>query len=318
MGTRQLPLFESANGREHRLTGHSALMDAVPPFQAYLRSEGKTQNTLISFTSDVRVLSEFFGPDMPLGKISTVRLNEFLHWLEHGRGVPCSRKSYARRVTTLKVFFKWLQEDQVRRDNPAEPILQRSGPAPLQTILTEAEIEQLLDYTEGLCFAEKPDSRPYVLFKLLLDTGIKKSETVQLTPEDIERTNPNHPLLTIRHKNRQNVFQERRIPLDPEWPDALDRYLREHKPKGGRIFDCTARNLEYVLTDAAKAAGVESRVSFEILRWTCAVRDYRNGIGLETLREKMGLSKISWRETSQKIMKLAAGELMEAMEEADD
>ncbi|GIK63212.1 MAG: hypothetical protein BroJett018_10060 [Chloroflexota bacterium] len=315
MGARQLPLFESADGREHRLTGRSTLAEAVVPFQAYLRGEGKTQNTLISFTSDMRVLTEFFGPDMALGKISTARLNEFLHWLEHGRGIPCSRKSYARRVTTLKVFFKWLQEDQVRRDNPAEPILQRSGPAPLQAILTEAEIEQMLTYCESLAHAEKPDSRPYVLFKLLLDTGIKKSETVQMTVNDIERTNPRQPMLVIGHKNRQNIFQERRIPLDPTWPAMLERYLTEHKPKGGRIFDCTARNLEYVLTDTAKAAGIASRMSFETLRWTCAVRDYRAGMGLETLREKMGLSKISWRETSQKIMRLAAGETMEELAE---
>ena len=49
-----------------------------------------------------------------------------------------------------------------------------------------------------------------------------------------------------------------------------------------------------------------SRVSFEMLRWMCAVRDYQRGMDLETLREKMGLSRISWRETSDKIFRLAA------------
>jgi hypothetical protein len=46
-------------------------------------------------------------------------------------------------------------------------------------------------------------------------------------------------------------------------------------------------------------------VSFEILRWTSAVRDYRRGVDLDDLREKMGLSRISWRETSDKIVRLA-------------
>jgi hypothetical protein len=42
------------------------------------------------------------------------------------------------------------------------------------------------------------------------------------------------------------------------------------------------------------------QVGFETLRWTCAVRDFRNGMPEEQLRQKLGLSKISWRETSEK------------------
>ena len=55
--------------------------------------------------------------------------------MEHGRGVPCSRKTYARRVTTLKVFFKWLHEIGAIPHDPARAVLQRSGPAPLAVIL---------------------------------------------------------------------------------------------------------------------------------------------------------------------------------------
>ncbi len=84
----------------------------------------------------------------------------------------------------------------------------------------------------------------------------------------------------------------------------LDEYLEQYQPPD-TIFDCTARNLEYILHDVATAAGIEGKVSFEILRWTSAVRDYRRGVDLDELREKMGLSRISWRETSDKIIRLA-------------
>ena len=57
--------------------------------------------------------------------------------------------------------------------------------------------------------------------------------------------------------------------------------------------------------DLAALAGIANGVSFEQLRWTCAVRDYRNGMPPERLREKLGLSLISWRETLPKIQKLA-------------
>ena len=48
-----------------------------------------------------------------------------------------------------------------------------------------------------------------------------------------------------------------------------------------------------------------AQVGFETLRWTSAVRDFRTGVPEDRLRQKMGLTKISWRETREKIYKLA-------------
>jgi acetyl-CoA synthetase len=97
--------------------------------------------------------------------------------------------------------------------------------------------------------------------------------------------------------------------LNPEFSRWAERDINCTKQEEYRqtetIFDCTARNLEYVLHDAASGAGITTKVSFETLRWTCAVRDYQRGMDMDQLREKMGLSRISWRETSDKITRLA-------------
>lgn len=302
MATRQLPLFPA--GSEHALTRHSPLGDAVPPFLEHLRQEGSSPHTISAFASDMRLVTEFFGETMVLDQFTTTLLNRFMDWIERGRGVPCSRKSYARRVTTLKVFFKFLKSEHVMPDDPAAALLQRSGAAPLQPILTDAGIERLLAQTAVLRLADQPDARPDLLLRLLLDTAIKKSECMQLKPEHIARDDPSNPILIIRHKKPGNVYKERKIALDPDWLNVLDEYMEQYTPPD-TIFDCTARNLEYILGDIAAAAGVEGKVSFEILRWTSAVRTYRRGMDLEELREKMGLSRISWRETSDKIARLA-------------
>ena len=63
--------------------------------------------------------------------------------------------------------------------------------------------------------------------------------------------------------------------------------------------------MEYVLDNAARLAGLES-VSFEMLRWTCAVHDYKAGMLPDTLRQKLGLSKITWQEASENLKKLAS------------
>lgn len=303
MTAKQLPLFPGSG--EHTLTRNSPLSEAVPPFLDHLRAEGRSVHTIAAFSSDLNLLCEFSGDATPLKSFTTTRLNQFMEWIEHGRGAPCSRKSYARRVTTLKVFFKFLKVERVIPSDPAAALLQRSGAAPLQPVLPEEDVRRLLEHTQSLRSADKPDARPDLLVRLLLDTAIKKSECMALTPGHIHRDNPAEPYLVIRHRKPSNVYKERNIALDPEWLAVLDEYLEQYQPKE-TLFECTARNLEYVLGDAAKGAGIEGKVSFEVLRWTSAVRDYRRGMDMDQLREKMGLSRISWRETGDKIVQLAA------------
>jgi integrase/recombinase XerD len=188
--------------------------------------------------------------------------------------------------------------------DPAKAVLQRSGPAPLATILTADELDAALMYARGLRRGEKPDPRPVMLLRLILDTGIKKSEAVSLRQEHIDRTNRQEPIVLIKHKAR-TVYRERRIALDPEWMGLLDEYLAQYQPKEGLIFDCTARNLEYVLADIAEEAGLLTKISFEMLRWMCGVRDYRQGMEPSQIRDKLGLSEASWVETFAKIKILA-------------
>ncbi len=302
VNNRQMPLFHNQPASVADLNKYTQFRYTVSLFQDYLIKEGKSEYTVKAFTSDLQLLAENAGDDTPVGDFNTQSLNVFLDWLENGRGVPCSRKSYARRVTTLKVYFKWLHTLNVIPLDPAKAILQRSGPAPLAQILSPQAIEQVLAEARSLRRGDKPDPRPETLFRLLLDTGIKKGETVKLKREHIERDTP--PIMTIKHKVR-NVYKERKIELQPDWLLLLDEYLAQYQPRQDLIFDCTARNLEYVLADLATGADLP-KISFEMMRWTCAVRDYRAAMDPDALRDKLGLSEASWVETHSKIKRLVA------------
>lgn len=309
---RQLPLFTLKPKSAGDLSGQTPLKYALPFFQAFLYKEGKSEYTVTSFNSDLSLFADYIGDETPLGKFTTDGLNEFLRWMEHERGVPCSRKTYARRVTTLKVFFKWLTDNNYIDFDPAFALVQRSGPAPLSLILSPEQIEAALAYATLLRLGKKPDARPELLFRLILDTGIKKGETAALELEHIDRTNPRAPMLTIRHASAKNVYKERKIALDPAWLALLDEYCSQYR-LDKLLFTCTARNLEYILEDVGKGAEIPFKVSFEIMRWTCGVRDYNAGMEPYAIRDKLGLSDISWRETFQKIRRLA-GEDVEAYE----
>ena len=222
---------------------------------------------------------------------------------EHGRGVACSRKTYARRVTSLKVYFKWLKAIGALAHDPAQAILQRSGPAPLSQALTPDDEKAAIVAAQGMKKGEEHDHRPELLFQLLLETGIKKSEAGRLTIKDFDHSNPEQPVIYIRHKTK-DVYKERRIAITPRLYDVYEEYKAQYLPKEA-IFTCTTRNLEYILTDIGEQADIPFKLSFEVMRWTCATRDYRAGLDEETIREKLGLSRTSWYETSAKIKRLS-------------
>ena len=63
--------------------------------------------------------------------------------------------------------------------------------------------------------------------------------------------------------------------------------------------------VEYLLEDIGKDAGLTKHLSFAMCRWTCFVKDYVEGVPLEVIRSKMGVSQVQWREIFNKIKVLS-------------
>lgn len=288
------------------LRADSSLAAAVTAFDEYMLRKGFSENTIKAFRNDLKIVQQFLGETTLLHQVTTEHLNEFLEWLQHGRGTPCSAKTLARRITTLKVFFGWLHGVGVLGTDPAEPILQQPARPPLPTILRDDEINRLLRTAQNYLWDRlKPDARPYLLISLLLQTGMKKAECARLLVSQIDTSHPSNVELAIYYPEEENTHKNRTIGLHPSITNVLTQYLEQYKPEN-HLFECTPRNLEYVLDEVGKKAGITRlQIGFETLRWTCAVRDYRMGMPEERLRHKLGLSKISWRETREKIFQLA-------------
>jgi len=314
MSVDQLPLFPQKGvkgqygppvAETSPLGKESSLSAAIGGFHEYMIREGFTENTIKAFRGDLHILTKYLGATRPIGQIGTKDLNDFLSYLLYYRGVPCNLKSYSRRLTTLKVFFSWLAEEGIIPRDPAAPVVHQRVSTPLPQILYDSHIEQILEVTQRLRQAEKPDVRPHLLITLILQTGIKKGECMAIKLNHIDLSNPTAPVLYIRYANPKMRHKERKLSLSADFSTLLQEYIAQYHPKEN-LFECTARNLEYVLHDVAQLAGLADGISFEALRWTCAVRDYKAGMPSEKLRQKLGLSRISWQETSEKIAKLAS------------
>lgn len=294
------PLKTSAH-----ITSQSNLSPTIKAWTIYLEDQGNSPNTVKAFTSDMRLLATYLPPDKRLGDIATTDINNFLEWMQTGRGVPCSPKTLSRRITSIKAFFRWLATNGVLLIDPAEKVVQKSVLSPLPTVLTPSEVEDVLQAADAHRIKTKPDVRSYALVDLLLQTGIKKGECLALSPNHVDLESPSGPLLFVRYANPQHRYKERKISLTESWVSVFDEYKSQYE-LSDRLFPWSPRRLEYLLEDLSNEAGLEKHLSFDMCRWTCALTDWNAGVEHDKIRQKLGISKVQWREVSMKLGKLSA------------
>lgn len=288
------------------ISSSSLVGPTIKAWRIYLEDQGVSPHTVKAFSSDMKLLAGYLPPDRAVGEVSTSDLNLFLDWLQNGRGVACSPKSLARRITSVKAFFRWLHQYGALLIDPAEKVPQRSVISPLPVVMSEQETQAILDAAGKHRIAAKPDARPLALVSLLLDTGIKKGECLALNLNHLELDAPDGPQLFVRYASPQNRYKERKIALAESWIEVYHEYAAQYDIKD-RLFPWSQRRLEYLLEDLSLEAGLDKHVSFDMCRWTGALNDWRSGLEHDKIRQKLGVSKIQWREISMKLAHLSKG-----------
>ena len=286
------------------ITDQTSLLPALGAWEIYLNDQGRSPYTVKSFLNDLNLLANYLPPGRTVGSITTRELNNFFGWLQNGRGVPCSPKSLSRRITAIKAFFRWLQRSGSLPSDPAEKVLQQSVISPLAEVLTEAEHKKVLEVADAYRTAKKPDARSAALLSLLLATGIKKGECLAIHVNHIDLQAPDGPILFVRYASAANRYKERKIELPADWVTIYQEYLAQYQPRE-TVFPWSPRRLEFLLEDIGKEAGLAKHLSFDMCRWSCALDDWLAGVDRDLIRQKLGISKIQWREISLKLRQLA-------------
>lgn len=281
------------------------LQPAIQAWKYFLRDQGRSHHTLKAFEADMMLLEEFMPTDKQIGQISTKELEDYLTWLEKDRGVSCSPKTLSRRITSLKSFFRWLSQNAVVSVDPAEKLIQKTVTSPLPTVLTAQELKIALEAADSIRTSASADPRPYVLMLLVLETALKKGECLNLKTNHLEISNPEEAYVFVRYPNQRYRFKERKISVSPEWVDAYNQYAEKYQIKD-QVFPWSQRRLEYLLEDVTNAAKMDKHISFDMLRWTSALNDFSNGVEQDKIRQKLGISKIQWREVKSKLRNLAS------------
>jgi integrase/recombinase XerD len=322
----QLPLFSTPDTEDEvaaaptpqlGLNSGASLHAAILAWREHLERERSPTNTVKAFVGDLNLAAQFVGAFKNVGQVATRDLDNWLQWQRTNK--KCSPKTYSRRITSLKSFFRWLHQTGALASDPAAPLIQQSVISPLPEVLSGTEVAAAIEGARAIWYGPSSNPAPYVILQLVLQTGIKKGECLALEPNHVDLSNPDDPVLWVRHRDPRHRYKERKLKLDasllPAFQAYLDYragYLARSAPgskaaqRADRLFPWSPRRLEYWLQDISREAGLSKQISFDMCRWTCAVRDARAGLDDTHIRQKLGLSKIQWREIGMKLRKLTA------------
>lgn len=275
---------------------------ALREYAVHLDKRPIADNTRKAFWGDVRLFERYLQPDadQPAPLLAQIRSDDVRGFLDHEerRRRAASPKSLERRLTSLKVFFRFLRERGYIVLDPADGVPYKPLVDPLPELLTDEQADRALQAARQYSEEERLDIRPLAVIMLILETGIKKSECMALTVQDVVRE---PRAVEIRYAKKHLKFKERTLPISAECSAVLDQNIERYR-LSGKLFPCTSRNLEYLLTGKiAQRAGLPT-LTFEMLRWTCAMRDFRTGaLHDDQLQHKYGLSPIGWTEMAAKL-----------------
>jgi integrase/recombinase XerC len=291
--------------------------DAIRAFMTFLELERHASHeTVRSYVSDLRQFQAFMRAEHPSRlalnpvTVKTESIRAYLHWLDRKRE---KSTSMARKLASLRSFFRYLQRVGLVVLNPAEAIRTPKQPKHLPRVLTKDDAAALMEFP-----AEQAGGalRDRALLETLYSTGARVSELVGINLEDLHVS---EGLAHLRGKGRK----ERIVPIGDVALRAILAYLNQQplmvsrdqkttkripspvfrNSRGGRL---TTRSVARIVARYSnRLAG--GPVSPHTLRHSFATHLLDEGADLRSIQEMLGHASLS---TTQKYTHLATDQIL--------
>lgn len=309
----------------------------IERFVDYLRFErNASPATIRDYQADLLQFQEFLTPPgeatMPLNRVDHRVIREFVGWLYDRK---MARPTIARRLATLRTFFKFCVREKYTKTNPAALVSSPKLPKRLPQVLTAEEMNGFLD---SLASVPVPGAGPghgtatdrearlilkrdRAILELLYASGLRVSELVGINLSSLDMSGQMVRVLGKGRKERIAPFGAKaREALEAYWP-VREEILAQPRMRGNReaVFlnyrggRLSSRAVGTIVKKYARLANVNWNLHPHSLRHAFATHLLADGADLRAIQELLGHVSLS---TTQRYTQANVEQLMAVYDKA--
>ena len=273
------------------------MFDYLALFEQYLLVElGLADNTRAAKLRDMRLLQKALGMKESEALL-TVSRRQLLAYLSQLKQAGRSASTIARKLASIKAFYRFLTAERYIRRDPAEVLEAAQRGLHLPKFLSVQEVDNLLNEPN---LGTLEGYRDKTMLETLYATGMRVSELVSVPVQNVDLK---MQYLIVMGKGSK----ERMLPLGRTALKYLERYLHVVRPQllhgkpeaakelfvtswGGAM---TRQRVNELIEEYDKSAGITKRVTPHMLRHSFATHLLNNGTDLRVVQELLGHADIS-------------------------
>jgi integrase/recombinase XerD len=260
----------------------------IDRYLAMLAAErGAARNTLLAYRNDLEDAASRLSD---LAEADSAALKGLAQgW------ASLSASSLARKSSTLRGFYGFLEAEGIRTDNPSSALPRPTTRRPLPKVLSHGDVEALFGVIQARIDRTPPDPldlRLAALIEMLYGSGLRASELVSLP---LRAISTDRPYLILKGKGGR----ERLVPISDRARAAIAAW-RGHVAEGSLwLFPSGANHLSRIrlfqlVRALAAEAGIDpARVSPHVLRHAFATHLLEGGADLRALQAMLGHADIA-------------------------
>lgn len=271
------------------------MMEEVGLFLNYLALEKNLrEKSIIAYRHDTEQLAQFMR-QLGFKRWSEVSRSAVVEYVGAQSQLGLAPSSIARRMSSLRGFFRFLIRERIITGNPAAHIQSPRLFRNLPVILTVREIDRILT---KISLKLRGGLRDRAILELLYGSGLRLSEVINLKGSNL--------YLEVGHLRVMGKGgKERLAPVGEEASHYVKRYLEEERPKYvcddshdvlflnrfGKSFSSTG--MSQLIRKRVLAAGIRKSVTPHTFRHSFASHLIDGGASLRAVQEMLGHADIS-------------------------
>ncbi len=274
--------------------------EKIKDFETFLKFERNfSDNTLDAYLRDIKKLKDYAEFDLentgPL-EITYENIQEYLFQLSKKK---FSERTQARWVSSIKSFFKYLVDDEVRTDNPAALLEGPKLGLYLPDTLSFEDVERII---RAIDINTDLGKRNQCMIEVLYGCGLRVSELIDLK---ISNINFKESYLKVEGKGDKSRF----VPLALYTSQLIKDYITNVRSKykinkkcedilflNSRGSSMSRVIVFIIIKELTEKAGISKKISPHTFRHSFATHLLQNGADLRYIQEMLGHSSITTTE----------------------